>query len=792
MEITNSTTFKELFVQKKISRKLNNCMKYRNLKTILDAKVFFENNDSPLLGDIEKELYFLFSTVSSENEGDNIVIYDMLKGSLTLKNMNSAGYISNRLYNCLNNQNFKTFQDVIKYAIYVKDIREFSKIKGFGKACISELELLLLRSDEYINSKNARNEITNTNTLTLNNTNNCCTELTNDFYKKYDVIRYNTLYQQEINFYYNNLKINASGRVRDFLDKYAYTVDDALNLFFNNGVNLCKNHRCGKKSIDEINGIIFSLYNYICGLFTTDIDSHIKNICKREYPFLSNNDVEFVLSFHKINLCFPMFFILYKYLITSNARFERIFCEYNGIDCERATLRTIARKYRLSAETVRKSLSIKDVENSKLITSNEWDRYEFLKKIIFEKNTDFEKISYNENLHLMSFSVFMSLCSLIKRIEIFDVKDKKYYVSEQLLDCFDLKNSIRDIKNTLAQKRTENIVLPVSIFIDTYVTQKPRFDAIIIQDLIKSILVKGFGLNLVGNSIIIKKNCLDRKKEIYRIIEENKAPMHINDIRLKLMSKYSEFADVSIENIRSDIQRHPNIKPIGKKSTYSIDKWNVYTGTIIELIYNILGNSDNPIGIKDLYDIIVLKFPSTSEKSITTLLFKDDRFVRYEGWLYGLYGKQYPSEYKICTNIRHNLSFEERCDEYENFIITHHHSPQSNGTEEEKSLLRWYNNIISGRISTTESQSIRFNNMIKKYDDFIMSGEEYSYYRFVKDFKLFLEENYRFPSENDKEEKILFMWFYRQQNRYKSYQDKRKKFFGELLMILEEYGFVFE
>ena len=60
MKITSSTTFIELFDNKKISKELYNCMKYRKLKTILDAYKFFEKKDSQLLDKIREELDSLF------------------------------------------------------------------------------------------------------------------------------------------------------------------------------------------------------------------------------------------------------------------------------------------------------------------------------------------------------------------------------------------------------------------------------------------------------------------------------------------------------------------------------------------------------------------------------------------------------------------------------------------------------------------------------------------------------------------------------------------------------------
>lgn len=807
MEITSSTTFQELVCNNRISTQLYNCMRYRKLKTILDAKKYFEKTDSPLLDKLREELnnLFYFADVNKNNSFECIGESDcentnfLLDKYVSLKEMNSAGLISNRLYNCLTKSGFEILQDVITYT---KDSNVFKNIKGLGETTLDELRRIFLRLDntvaaENIELKNLRvydivrhlNKNLYFNILFSDINKN---EQLKSFYEEYYKICHNKIYKDEIVSFYEKLKKNSSGRTENFLNKYIPNIETALFLYYLDKDILYKCDNCGKKTIEEVYNIAISLHNYVCELFVTDVDSLLKNMYKRDFPFLLDDDVNFVLSFYKNNSYLPMFFILYNCLVSSNCRFEKFFCEYNGINCESKSIRSLSEKYGMSEGSIRRILSNKEIKYPRLIKREMWDGYGFLKKIIFKRDADFEEIVYNENLYLIPFHVFMSLCSLIIDVEKFNVNGITYYISSQLLEYFDVSNSLKDIKNTIAQKRSKSVLISTSIFIDTYVIKVPQFDTAIIYDLIERILIESYGLSVVNDKTILERNHIDFKDIIYKIIEKNNSPMHIDTIRTKLIEKYPKYANMSIEKLRSDILRHPNIKSIGKKSTYTLDKWNVYTGTIKELLYEILSKSNNPLELKDLYEIIVMRFPSTTEKSIATLLYLDDKFIRFNRGLYGLNNKLYSNEYKVCNSNRHRLSFEERCEEYEKFVMSHHHSPQSNGTEEERSLLRWYNNVISGRISITEAQSIIFDNIINKYKDYIMSGEEYSYYRTCKEFELFLEENYIFPSEDVEDEKKLYKWFYRELSRYKSYQDKRGKYFENMLLILGEYGFVFE
>ncbi len=382
MKITSSTTFIELFDNKKISKELYNCMKYRKLKTILDAYKFFEKKDSQLLDKIREELDSLFYIVVAHDKKDVVELEREAKSkrnyynykdchiddAITLKKMNADGIVSNRLYNCLTKCNFNYFREVVDYIQNINDIDEFLHIRGFGVTCLAELKKLLSLSCV----KNIMpSELSD---LKIGNNNNNY-ESSSSFYERYELICDNELYTNEINIFYEELKLKSSGRVRSFLNENFPTFNDALRLYFGEKEVRYDNSKCGKKSVDEINNITFSLYNYICELFTMDIDTHLKNVYKREYPFLSNKDIDFLFSYYKDNLSLPMFYILYKSLIVSHNRFEKVFCIYNGISCDSNTQRGVADIYGVSVETIRNILRSKDVEYPQIIKNKAWEKY---------------------------------------------------------------------------------------------------------------------------------------------------------------------------------------------------------------------------------------------------------------------------------------------------------------------------------------------------------------------------------------------------------------------------------
>jgi hypothetical protein len=63
---------------------------------------------------------------------------------------------------------------------------------------------------------------------------------------------------------------------------------------------------------------------------------------------------------------------------------------------------------------------------------------------------------------------------------------------------------------------------------------------------------------------------------------------------------------MTIEQTRSYAYKHPHVVSLGKSSTYAIDKWELYTGTIRDLLYDILSVEEEPMSVEELYNEVSL------------------------------------------------------------------------------------------------------------------------------------------------------------------------------------------
>ena len=223
------------------------------------------------------------------------------------------------------------------------------------------------------------------------------------------------------------------------------------------------------------------------------------------------------------------------------------------------------------------------------------------------------------------------------------ILSQKIVVNSQILSSFDLKSALADISNIISAKTTEDVLLPMNIFINKY-TLGSSIDASRITSILTFFLTDILGVELdYNNNLVLKQNSIDIENELVKIIEKNGQPMSFDDLVFKLDSLYSTRYKFAKGYIRTIILNSNRIASIGKTSTYSLYKWNVCNLTIRELIHQILSDSDSPLSLDEIVSILKIKGRNTNKKNISTSIKSADKynFIRLGRGLYGLSTKQY-------------------------------------------------------------------------------------------------------------------------------------------------------
>ena len=561
---------------------------------------------------------------------------------------------------------------------------------------------------------------------------------------------------------------------------------------YNDNYKFFKN--CGEKTWDEI-----ELFSYrFCKQLNALIGDNASNIAiiLNQVGFKCSDEQErsFIANFYEVSGHLPMFYMLTSHMTSSDYRFEKLYRSIHGIICNPTDINIIAEDYNLSNERVRQIISKTDgIGAAELTDISKYSPYDLLSRLYISKGEGlYMQVIRNENLPDLSFYAFGYLVNLIMPVKHYQVKDNHYFFAQRLLDCFDIKSALTDIENTLSKKVAKDTEIPITIFVDSYWINAPSCEPIEVIKMLCEIISDNFEVKIDDNyRITIFQNTIDVSSELHDIINANGDSMNIDDIFVAFKEKYPEHKYSEASQLRPYLAKDERICPIGKTSCYTLLKWDTFTGTLKDLIYNTLLDSEVPLTAEDICEIIHETYDTTPKSIRSTVVSdKSGKFIFFKKGYIGVNTKEYSSVYEILkfADRRHRQSFEDSLNEYEEYLRTHHHMPLSTGTEDEQFLYRWYNNVVNRCMTITLEREVAFNAMIARNADYMVNGTEYSFYRRCDEYKAFLDENMELPTmETDA---VLYRWFHNNIKIYMEFDDRRKGYFEDLISYIESYGFV--
>lgn len=549
---------------------------------------------------------------------------------------------------------------------------------------------------------------------------------------------------------------------------------------------------CGRQTWEEIKLFAIKFCNEIRTITSAPFNELRLLIALNKISYAQGRGDIFISKFYRDNGYLPMFYILALYLVNSDNRAEKLYRAAYGILCSPLHMRDIAKQYGLTYERVRQIIASAKVEYKNLILLTNWQTYRIEDYLYLSSRSPlYHDVQVCENLEELSVEGFGYLCKLLYPFTHIIVKDNHYFFAQRLLDCFDIKSALIDIENTLSKKVAKDTEIPITIFVDSYWINAPLFEPIEVIKMLCEIISDNFEVKIDDNyRITIFQNTIDVSSELHDIINANGDSMNIDDIFVAFKEKYPEHKYSEASQLRPYLAKDERICPIGKTSCYTLLKWDTFTGTLKDLIYNTLLDSEVPLTAEDICEIIHETY-DTSPKSIrsTVVSDKSGKFIFFKKGYIGVNTKEYSSVYESLkfADRRHRQSFEDSLNEYEEYLRTHHHMPLSTGTEDEQFLYRWYNNVVNRCMTITLEREEAFNAMVARNADYMVNGTEYSFYRRCDEYKAFLDENMELPTmETDI---VLYRWFHNNIKIYMEFDDRRKDYFVDLLEFIQSYGF---
>ena len=298
------------------------------------------------------------------------------------------------------------------------------------------------------------------------------------------------------------------------------------------------------------------------------------------------------------------------------------------------------------------------------------------------------------------------------------------------------------------------------------------------------------GLEVVeGQKIVLKQNCVDIFEEISDILTERGEPMSIDELFEAFKRRNPNHKFSESWQIRAYLQRDPHIKALGKTSRYGLDSWdNIFYGTIRDLLVKLLEASDVPLLVSQLQDAVKPHFPTTSANSLyTTMWISPDRFVLYDGSLWGLKGKEYAPSFSKENIERNEYSFENRYADFRKFVEGNKRYPSHSGDEREASLCRWLYNVRNRILAASEEEIQRLEDSIKHDEaEFIpRTSIETNFRKNCRAYVEYVNTHHALPTASAG--RVLYLWFRSSVKSSKHFSDHRKKYLNDLLDFIQSF-----
>lgn len=551
-----------------------------------------------------------------------------------------------------------------------------------------------------------------------------------------------------------NIIISQIGDFRQMLDFVLYG-KNPLSLKF-----------AGKKTVMEINTVGRQLLAKTNHIFHEDDDKKLKMSSFREiFSFIDEDNWDFIKHFYEFNGHLPMFFILSNYLQSSDLRNEKILQKVYGIGCKKENADDVANGLRVSRQTVANITN--DVERffdeNRILEAEYWTRYRFLRdNFLTEKSAKYISINGSEKLD-GSVESYLGLCCIIKPFRIFSVYGKYYAINRNLLNNYNFKKAVSYLSNLDSSKHVEDITEGFYELTTRFQNEyDSRFEADITYAL-KTIIEDNFEAEVNDFEVTFKANKIDLGKEIYNILADTNAPLSEQEIIKKVKEIYPEEDVPTGAGFFRVVNLFDGILFDRGHKMFFLEEWNdgaYYAGTLLDLIYDVLYRSEEPMTLIDIYNGIKSHFPDTTLTSLKSMLSygRDDKFVWFKDDYFGITNREYSVKYTPEIGSR-RFTFERRFQDFKDFVETNKRYPMvaKESSEEERSLYRWQNNVMIGNVSITDNQKEEFDNFVNSHAFYPRTYRQVRFIEKCHQLQAFIEVHKALPGKKD--DVKLWKWF---------------------------------
>jgi hypothetical protein len=287
-----------------------------------------------------------------------------------------------------------------------------------------------------------------------------------------------------------------------------------------------------------------------------------------------------------------------------------------------------------------------------------------------------------------------------------------YLVSKTLKQNFEFEKFVEDVERRNFELINETYSLNFKNYLSDFLISEDLDYLEILFDVCEKILNEEFNIHLNSDHNIV----FERRKQkalhdyAFEALEILGKPSHIDDINIQLKKLKPDYNNVLTS---STLKREYGFAPFGRSSVFGLKKWdkennNIKSGTIRDIVEELLLKSDNPMHINDIFNYVILYRPSVNHKSLITNIIISQQFTKYPNNYIGLISKVYREEYLNFKQINGTFFSISNLKKFNNFSIKEvvQYFKTKHGYDEKQVEFILNEKIIKGELSKTNQGKI--------------------------------------------------------------------------------------
>lgn len=125
---------------------------------------------------------------------------------------------------------------------------------------------------------------------------------------------------------------------------------------------------------------------------------------------------------------------------------------------------------------------------------------------------------------------------------------------------------------------------------------------------------------------VAERNKISVTYELLYILKERGKPMRAEEICKKFHDRCPSYHPLSLSSVRTYLKTIEGVNSLGRTGLYGLEEWeNIYWGTMIDKIYEILSNTNGPLPLSTIYQEIQVFFPNATKSSVDSSMRLDTR-----------------------------------------------------------------------------------------------------------------------------------------------------------------------